>query len=448
MVNYEWQKVERKKRTPVFDRIGSPVLSQREVRSRTVRSSRNAVSNISISIYITNFPLHVGVMEIRQACEKFGRVLDVFISKNLSKLGKRFGFVRFPKVLDGTVLAKDLCSIWMGSYKLFASAAVHPRGASIRPKEVPLPSGGGAVGSGQVHHSSYADAVAPKDYVGAPKSVTASVVLQSGDYVIDPQLAKQVVLGRIKDFASIMVLQNLCKSQGFPDVACKYMGGMWLLLEFPTVLSCYNFRCNETVRGWFHQLIDWNRDFIPQERLIWLDIEGLPLRAWCKPNFSFLTARWGKIVQLEESLGSNLASTRVCVESRHMDIISEMVSVRVDDVTCMVRVKEIMGWYPSFFDSKIDGQNEHVADAGSDVDLEEEDGISNHSVQDEEQLPGPELSPDPFNLRDLIWETTKPNSAKKRYINRINKEVEVEEGQAADYTTPDVAANSSQVERI
>ncbi|KAL4582658.1 hypothetical protein LXL04_007216 [Taraxacum kok-saghyz] len=305
--------------------------------SRRDRFPRNAVSNISISIYITNFPMYMGVTELRLACEKHGRVLDVFISKKLSKLGKRFGFVRFPKDIDAPALVKDLCSIWMGSFKLFASSVVHLRGySSAGPSQVP-----------DTPNSHPMQPYWPRNPpVVDPAVDDTPIILKSGDYVIDPQVSKQVVLGKVKEFSIMMVLQNLCKTHGFPEVSCKYLGGMWLLLEFPSVLACYNFRCNETVRGWFHQLIDWSRDFIPSERLIWLG--------------------------MDESIGSNLASIRVCVESQHQGIISEVVSVKVDDFVCRIRVKEIMGWSPSFFDSQSEDPT-YACDAGFDDEVEDED---------------------------------------------------------------------------
>ncbi|KAL4575791.1 hypothetical protein LXL04_011877 [Taraxacum kok-saghyz] len=198
---------------------------------------------------------------------------------------------------------------------------------------------------------------------------------------------------------------------------------MWVMLEFPNVLACYNFRCNETVRGWFSQIIDWSRDFVPKERLVWLDIEGMPLRAWCRLSVELVVAKWGTIVHMEENFGANLASSRICLETQHMDIISDVLSVCVDELTSVVRVKEVTGWSPSFFAPNLAGPNERDGDAaGFKFDMDVEADLSDNSIRDEEE----EHSPDPFNLRDLIWETD-PSSAKQKYINRINKEVEVEE---------------------
>nr|GEW97361.1 ATPase, F1/V1/A1 complex, alpha/beta subunit, zinc knuckle CX2CX4HX4C [Tanacetum cinerariifolium] len=48
-------------------------------------------------------------------------VVDAYIPYRRSKAGKRFGFVRFIKVLDVDRLANNLCTVWVGRHKLQAN---------------------------------------------------------------------------------------------------------------------------------------------------------------------------------------------------------------------------------------------------------------------------------------------------------------------------------------
>lgn len=51
----------------------------------------------------------------------------------------------------------------------------------------------------------------------------------------------KVLLGIAKEFSSLSVMINLCKGQGFLDVDIRYVGDMWVLLDFPYVRACTNY---------------------------------------------------------------------------------------------------------------------------------------------------------------------------------------------------------------
>ncbi|GKB46478.1 RNA-directed DNA polymerase, eukaryota [Tanacetum coccineum] len=74
-------------------------------------------------IYLSNFPTTVGTKDLFHLCDRHARVADVYIARKLSKICKRFGFVRFIKVENQQKLLEDINQIWIGSYKLFASMA-------------------------------------------------------------------------------------------------------------------------------------------------------------------------------------------------------------------------------------------------------------------------------------------------------------------------------------
>ncbi|KAI3708611.1 hypothetical protein L2E82_37907 [Cichorium intybus] len=217
-------------------------------------------------------------------CAKYGTVVDIFISKYLSKVGKRYGFIRFIKVDDQVNLAKQLCIIWFGSFKLYASADTHDRGLKgsrkthvVGPKKQYRVSH--AVSSNE---RSYANVVQPKVKSIVARESDNMLQLKVGDFVYDSKDTGKLIMAKVKSIDMLAVIINRCKVQGFPEVEVKYLGSRWILLEFQNVITCNNFRNNLTCQEWFSELTHWNRDFVCDERLVWLDIEGMPLRSWCK----------------------------------------------------------------------------------------------------------------------------------------------------------------------
>ncbi|GJV48360.1 RNA-directed DNA polymerase, eukaryota [Tanacetum coccineum] len=87
------------------------------------RSKEDDVRMISISIYVTNFPNHTNAKELWSICSQYGNLIDSFIPNKRSKIGKWFGFVRFIKTLNVDLLVNNLCTIWIGQFKLHANVA-------------------------------------------------------------------------------------------------------------------------------------------------------------------------------------------------------------------------------------------------------------------------------------------------------------------------------------
>nr|GEV97170.1 RNA-directed DNA polymerase, eukaryota [Tanacetum cinerariifolium] len=87
------------------------------------RSKEDDVSKISTSIFITNFPDSFSAKELFNSCKQYGHVVDTFILTKRSKAEKRFAFVHFINVLNEERLVNNLCTIWVGRFKLHANIA-------------------------------------------------------------------------------------------------------------------------------------------------------------------------------------------------------------------------------------------------------------------------------------------------------------------------------------
>ncbi|GKB93076.1 nucleotide-binding alpha-beta plait domain-containing protein, partial [Tanacetum coccineum] len=80
------------------------------VMSGSQRSKEDDVQKISTSVFVTNLPDGYGAKDLWNTCMLYGHVVDTYIPVRRSKAGKRFGFVRFIKVLDVERLVNNLCT--------------------------------------------------------------------------------------------------------------------------------------------------------------------------------------------------------------------------------------------------------------------------------------------------------------------------------------------------
>ncbi|GJT57124.1 RNA-directed DNA polymerase, eukaryota [Tanacetum coccineum] len=87
------------------------------------RSKEDEVMKLSSSIFVTNFPENFSAKELWTICNQYESVVDAFIPDKRSKSGKRFGFVRLIKIFDIDRLVDNLCTIWVGRFKLHANIA-------------------------------------------------------------------------------------------------------------------------------------------------------------------------------------------------------------------------------------------------------------------------------------------------------------------------------------
>lgn len=99
---------------------------------------------------------------------------------------------------------------------------------------------------------------------------------------------------------------------------------------------------------WILEKYSWDRNFIPSERIVWVDVEGLPLSTWSKESFRKIFSKWGSIVQLDDDLGEDVYKNRICMLSSFQDIIFDVIKVYVDGIMYSIRVKEVSWWTSSF----------------------------------------------------------------------------------------------------
>nr|GEW46265.1 RNA-directed DNA polymerase, eukaryota, reverse transcriptase zinc-binding domain protein [Tanacetum cinerariifolium] len=313
------------------------------------RSKENEVRKLSTSIFVTNFPEKCSTKELWNACKQYGTIVDTFIPDRRSKLGKRFGFVCFIKIYDVERLVNNLCTIWIGSFKLHANIArfqrSHPqknnsqsmkgtKGEIKAPKEVHK--GNGVNGYSQ----SYARVVNLGSQTFHKNEEVSAIVLD--DSCINVTQYDTALMGEVKDFTSLSTLKKILTVEGFESIKIKYMGGFWVMMEFDTETAKEKFKTNV----------------------------GIPLKVWSKNTFMRITSKWGELLYYDELEEGYLHSKRIRVRTKFTENIFESFKIILKEKVFWIRAKEVSGWVPDF-----DEDEEEEGDSRSDDEVSKEDAF-------------------------------------------------------------------------
>ncbi|GJR29223.1 RNA-directed DNA polymerase, eukaryota [Tanacetum coccineum] len=322
---------------------------------KSFRSKEDQVNRISKSVFVTNFPDSFGSRDLWSLCEVYGKVVDVFIPNRKSKAGKRFAFVRFIRVEDMDRLIGNLCTLWVGRFHLHANAVRYERPPKPSPS-VRLPSVKSPAPFSSTSPGSYVNVV--KDIIEDPVLKTpgsCSPALVLDDTCVNAMDLSRHVMGRTKEVNYIPNLRSILTNEGFSDVQLSYLGGLWVMIELKSEEIKRKLLLHSGVNSWFHDLQPASHDFVCNERIVWVDIEGVPLHIWSSATFSGIGKKWGTVMDIEESPGSSYARKRLCIKTSMADNILETFKVIFKGKVFSVRAKELFTWSPCFLEYKDPG---------------------------------------------------------------------------------------------
>ncbi|GKU99398.1 hypothetical protein SLEP1_g12255 [Rubroshorea leprosula] len=98
-------------------------INAREISSRKpdIWGYDRRVYNQATMFFFTNFPEDWKHESMWQTFRKYGRVLDIYSPFKKSRMGSRFGFVRFLDIRNECELEHQLEQIWVGEFKLWVN---------------------------------------------------------------------------------------------------------------------------------------------------------------------------------------------------------------------------------------------------------------------------------------------------------------------------------------
>ncbi|GJX54797.1 nucleotide-binding alpha-beta plait domain-containing protein [Tanacetum coccineum] len=253
------------------------------------RSKVEDVDKISVSVFVTNFPESCSAKDLFLHCKQYGHVVDSFIPNKRSKSGKRFGFVKFINVFNEERLVNNLCTVWIGRFKLMANLARFKRENKT---------GRGKEGRWE----------------------NATII-------------------RLK-FCNFSNAGKFC-----------YLGELWVLLEFESSKAKELFRKNAGAGSWFSVLHLANDECVPDGRLAWVEVGGVPFKLWTVKTFSRIASKWGDLMDVDED-ELNYHSKRLCVFTKVRQNIQESFKVNFRGKVHWVRAIEVQDGLPEFNDEE------------------------------------------------------------------------------------------------
>ncbi|GKA27174.1 nucleotide-binding alpha-beta plait domain-containing protein [Tanacetum coccineum] len=190
------------------------------------------------------------------------------------------------------------------------------------------------------------------------------------------------LIGKVKELSSLTNLKLVLANEGFDCIKLKYLGGFWVMIEFQSVLAKEKLKDNVAVGYWFSQLQQASNDFLIDERIAWVDIEGVPLKVWSKSTFNRIASKWGDILHIDQE-DEVFHSKRICVKMKIVENIFESFKIISKGSVFWVRAKEVSSWTPDFAEEN-DKDSDTDSDLGDDDLHDVNEGIHKDSIVEED----------------------------------------------------------------
>ncbi|GJW73712.1 nucleotide-binding alpha-beta plait domain-containing protein [Tanacetum coccineum] len=229
------------------------------------------------------------------------------------------------------------------------------------------------------------------------------------------------LLGKVKDFASLNNLKVVLAKEEYANIEIKYMGGFWVMIVFREEETMNSFRASIATGSWFTQIMQAHHDFTIEERVMWMEIEGVPWKWWSRNTFSRIASRWGTLLNGEELEDGNFHSNRLCICTKTKLVVTESFKMVHRGKVCWARAIEVPGLEPDFEeegddtseDGLIDdemprGEESIHNDMDSEGSVEEvpetcfDDVITNQNGNDNFVGPNESHSDDPFGIYRIL----------------------------------------------
>ncbi|GJX62366.1 RNA-directed DNA polymerase, eukaryota, partial [Tanacetum coccineum] len=304
-----------------------------------------------------------------------------------SNMGNKSKNVLIPSSLfEDPRLVGNLCTVWIGSHHLHANVARFNRPAVDFTKAKQTK-------AGEVRGHSEQEDQAPVECEG--KSVKHMVLDEScvneKDYslCLNGKLKNLVSLDNLK----IGIEQTLKK--GSSDVDIRYLGGMWVMFVFKSLEVKEKFLASVAINSWFSHLVQSFNDFVVDGRIMWVDVEGVPLKMWSFNTFKKIGAKWGTLLDVENKEDENYHSKRLCIHTKGITNVFESFKIVYKGKVYWVRAKEVSGWIPDFELTDEDGSESDESQS--------DDGLQEGVIGDEEDKQGEDdVSVVPDSMADKV----------------------------------------------
>ncbi|GJT23320.1 hypothetical protein Tco_0893257 [Tanacetum coccineum] len=128
------------------------------------------------------------------------------------------------------------------------------------------------------------------------------------------------LMGRVKEMASLVNLKKALCNEGFDVVKISYLRTFGITSNSRMRRLKTSFRGNVGVGSWFLVIKQAYAEFVPEGRLVWVELDGVLFKFWSGPTFKRIAAKWGELLDVDDYDESNLHSKRICILSKINDL--------------------------------------------------------------------------------------------------------------------------------
>nr|GEX02117.1 RNA-directed DNA polymerase, eukaryota, nucleotide-binding alpha-beta plait domain protein [Tanacetum cinerariifolium] len=149
------------------------------------------------------------------------------------------------------------------------------------------------------------------------------------------------LMGKIKDINALPNLYLILSNEGFENVKLTHLGSLCVLLEMDLIETKEKVFKHVGVDSWFSRLQPACDSFVYDERIIWISIEGLPIKAMTRNTFDKIVASWGELADVEDSESTTISYKRLCMKVKSNVTINDIIKVIVKGKISWIRAKNL-----------------------------------------------------------------------------------------------------------
>ncbi|GJU75639.1 hypothetical protein Tco_1272709 [Tanacetum coccineum] len=205
-------------------------------------------------------------------------------------------------------------------------------------------------------HPSFASVLhnKPNPATTTPLQAITRLVILNDHNLISVEDSSTIFLVKLKDMDSMSNMYTICKNEGFLDLKIHYVRGLWIWIQFPSSLSCAKFQDNASMQCLCMSIKPASPSFKVDERLIWVEINCLPLCAWGSHAFKKVACMFSKFMFFKAKESIAMCSDRICISTRSHKFVLEKVHVKVHGENFEVHMHELGTWSINITDDSID----------------------------------------------------------------------------------------------
>nr|GEX87758.1 RNA-directed DNA polymerase, eukaryota [Tanacetum cinerariifolium] len=223
-----------------------------------------------------------------------------------------------------------------------------------------------------------------KGVLSPPLPLSLSPALVLDDSCLVERDLDNFVMGEVRLFSSINNRRVLLHNEGFTDIEIVYLGGLWVLIKLGSAKAKLNFMKHTRVDSWFVRICNAQNDFVANDRIVWVDIEGVPLHAWSNATFHKI----GKVFPIR--------AKELFVWSPSFKEVPEVVHFLDDE---SVKKDAVINEVNNSVSTK---GEESESEAVSDTVFGDNGDTLDHDNEVDQSLNDKEVSNDPFKIYELL----------------------------------------------